>query len=62
LDRAGPRQRIRQVAEKPVFAVFAVIPAKAGIQSFLGFLDSRLRGSDGGIVFSNNLTVYLFSF
>jgi hypothetical protein len=25
---------------------FSVIPAKAGIQSFQGFLDSRLRGSD----------------
>jgi len=27
-------------------ALGSVIPAKAGIQSFLGFLDSRLRGSD----------------
>jgi hypothetical protein len=25
---------------------FSVIPAKAGIQSFQAFLDSRLRGSD----------------
>jgi hypothetical protein len=25
---------------------FSVIPAKAGIQSFQGLLDSRLRGSD----------------
>jgi hypothetical protein len=39
------------VFEKLVFAVFAVIPAKAGIQSFLAFLDSRLRGSDEGIAF-----------
>ena len=26
--------------------LFSVIPAEAGIQSFWGFLDSRLRGSD----------------
>jgi hypothetical protein len=26
---------------------FSVIPAEAGIQSFWGLLDSRLRGSDG---------------
>jgi len=26
---------------------FSVIPAQAGIQSLQGFLDSRLRGSDG---------------
>ena len=30
-----------------VFVAFAVIPAKAGIQYHNGFLDSRLRGSDG---------------
>jgi hypothetical protein len=44
-----------QVAEKVVFAVFAVIPAKAGIQSFLAFLDSRLRGSDVRILLFNIL-------
>jgi hypothetical protein len=31
-------------SQKPLFFV---IPAKAGIQSFQAFLDSRLRGSDG---------------
>jgi hypothetical protein len=30
-------------SQKPLFFV---IPAKAGIQSFLALLDSRLRGSD----------------
>jgi hypothetical protein len=28
-------------------SLFSVIPAQAGIQSFQGLLDSRLRGSDG---------------
>jgi len=46
-----------QDAEKPVFAVFAVIPAKAGIQSFLAIQGSRLRGSDEGTVFFRNLLV-----
>ena len=40
---------MRQDAEKPLFAVFAVIPAEAGIQYLQAFLDSRLRGSDQGI-------------
>ena len=41
---------------KTGFAVFAVVPAKAGIQSFPAFLDSRLRGSDEQILlFSNRL-------
>jgi len=35
------------IDEKPVIVVLDVIPAKAGIQYFNGFLDSRLRGSDG---------------
>jgi hypothetical protein len=39
------------VAEKPVFTVFAVIPAKAGIQYFPAFVDSRLCASDERIVF-----------
>jgi hypothetical protein len=43
------------VAEKVVFVVFGVIPAKAGIQCYIGFLDSRLRGSDGLVVFFSNL-------
>jgi len=48
----------QQVAEKLVFAVFAVIPAKAGIQFFLAFLDSRLRGSDKRLmVFSSLLAL-----
>jgi hypothetical protein len=38
-----------------VFAVFAVIPAKAGIQYFRGALDSRLRGSDEQTSFFSNL-------
>jgi hypothetical protein len=41
-----------------VFAVFAVIPAKAGIQYFRAFLDSRLRGSDDRIAFFSNLSVF----
>jgi hypothetical protein len=40
-----------QVAEKGILIVFAVIPAKAGIQCSKGSLDSRFRGSDGLIVF-----------
>jgi hypothetical protein len=38
-----------------LFGVFEVIPSKAGIQSFLAFLDSRLRGSDGRMAFFSNL-------
>jgi hypothetical protein len=41
-----------EVAEKAVLVIFAVIPAKAGIQYFELFLDSRLRGSDDPIAFS----------
>jgi hypothetical protein len=32
---------------KSLKTLFSVIPAKAGIQSLQGLLDSRLRGSDG---------------
>jgi hypothetical protein len=46
----GTAGDLQQVAEKVVFVVFAVIPAKAGIQYFHGLLDSRLRGSDDRIV------------
>jgi hypothetical protein len=48
---------IRQfkVADKGILIVFAVIPAKAGIQYSKGFLDSRLRGSDGLILRFSNL-------
>jgi hypothetical protein len=42
-------------AEKLVLEVFDVIPAQAGIQSLMAFLNSRIRGSDGGIVFIRNL-------
>ena len=48
-------RRSKQVAEKAVFALFLVIPAGAGIQYFLTFLHSRLRGSDERIVFFSNL-------
>ena len=44
-----------QAAEKPVYWVFDVIPAEAGIPSFLALLDSRLRGNDGKRLF---LTFY----
>jgi hypothetical protein len=40
------REKDDQVAEKAGLPLFTVIPAKAGIQPFLAFLDSRLRGSD----------------
>jgi len=43
------REKDDQVAENPGLPLFTVIPAKAGIQSFLAFLDSRLRGSDEGM-------------
>jgi hypothetical protein len=46
---------IQQAAEKPVFEVLNVIPAEAGIQYFLAFLDSRLRGSDGSMTFFSSL-------
>ena len=36
---------------KKFFSPFAVIPAEAGIQSFQYLLDSRFRGSDGGLKF-----------
>jgi hypothetical protein len=35
--------------------VSGVIPAQAGIQFFLAFLDSHLRGSDEKIEFFSNL-------
>jgi hypothetical protein len=38
-----------EIGERPVFAAFAAILAKAGIRPFLAFLDSRLRGSDQDI-------------
>jgi hypothetical protein len=44
-------------AEKTCFAVSGVIPAQAGIQYSPAFLDSRLRGSDEGIVFFSSLLV-----
>jgi hypothetical protein len=47
--------KIQQDDEKPVFVVFAVIPAKAGIQSLRALLDSRLRGSDDRMAFFSNL-------
>jgi len=43
------------VAERRDLVVLAVIPAKAGIQCFKSFLDSRLRGSDGLTLFFSNL-------
>jgi hypothetical protein len=51
-----------QVYEKVVLAVSAVIPAKAGIQYFRAFLDSRLRGSDDWIAFFSNLLELTISF
>ena len=45
------REKDDQVAENPGLPLFTVISAKAGIQSFLAFLDSRLRGSDGQMPF-----------
>lgn len=42
-------------AEKSGFWAFDVIPAEAGIQSFLAFLNSRMRGSDERVVFFSNL-------
>jgi hypothetical protein len=38
-----------------VFCSFFVIPAKAGIQVWRGFLDFRLRGNDVSGVFSDRL-------
>jgi hypothetical protein len=40
---------------KKFFRPLVVIPAKAGIQSFEGILDSRFRGSDGGCGSFSNL-------
>jgi hypothetical protein len=46
---------------KNPFRPLVVIPAKAGIQSFQGILDSRFRGSDGGCRFFSNLLEKIFS-
>jgi hypothetical protein len=45
----------QQDYERAALLVSGVIPAKAGIQSLLAYLDSRLRGSDERIVFFSNL-------
>jgi hypothetical protein len=42
----------RQIEEDGRILIF-VIPAKAGIQGFESFLDSRLRGSDNFVSFEN---------
>ena len=53
-----PRTLIFKGRSKGGLVVFPVIPAKAGIQYFNGFLDSRLRGSDDLIVFFSDPLVH----
>jgi hypothetical protein len=52
---------LREPGEGAVLIFFYVIPAKAGIQYLKSFLDSRLRGSDGLIVFFSSLLFVSFS-
>ena len=54
---SGPLGRLRTLAQRlPLLARIDVMPAKAGIQTFAGTLDSRFRGNDRKVDV-RNLTV-----